>query len=190
MAKAKKTAQKKMKAAAKPAKKSAPKKAAKPVAKKKATKSAKPKLAKVIKLPVKKAAKASKPAPAKAVASSGSHLKLVVDNAKTAKNSKKADYSKVLTPLDDRVLVIVEEGERVTAGGLYIPDTSALTGNHRGTVVSVGGGHRNKKGQLRPLELKVGDRVLFGEYTGTDVELENQKFKILRETDILGLVTE
>ncbi|MBX3016661.1 MAG: co-chaperone GroES [Bdellovibrionaceae bacterium] len=95
----------------------------------------------------------------------------------------------MLTPLDDRVLVLVEAGERVTPGGLFIPDTASMTGNHRGTVVSVGSGHRTKKGQLRPLELKVGDQVLFSEYAGTEVSLENQNFKILRETDILGLVT-
>lgn len=105
------------------------------------------------------------------------------------KTSKAGDWSQILTPLDDRVLIQVEEGERVTPGGLFIPDTVSMEGNFRGIVVSVGPGHRDKKGRLRPLELKVGDRVLFSEYAGTEVLLENQNFKILRETDILGIVT-
>lgn len=183
--------------AKKKVKKAAPKAAKKTAAPKAAAKKAKPakaapkkkaaaKGAKVIKLPMKKKA-AAKPAPAKAAAPAGRHLQLVVDNAKTAK--KKGDWSKLLTPLDDRVLVLVEDGERVTPGGLIIPDTASVEGNHRGVVVSVGAGHRDKKGRLRPLELRVGDQVLFNEYAGTEVRLENQNFKILRETDILGLVT-
>lgn len=205
MAKAKKsikknTPAKKAKPAAKAAKKAAPAKSAskKPapkaavnksaataaVKKSAAKKSAKPaaKGAKVIKLPLKKAAK---PAPApKTTPAKGSHLKLVVDN------KKKSDWSKILTPLDDRILVLIDDSrERVTAGGLIIPDTAEVEGNNRGLVVSVGPGHRDKKGHFRPLELKVGDQVLFGQYSGTEIELESQNFKILRETDVLGLVT-
>ncbi len=179
-AKAKKSVKKPAPQAASARKSAVPavKKTAKPVAKKAAKKAAqpKPKNAKVIKLPVKKGAKS---APAKA-----SQLKLVVDH------KKKSDWAKILTPLDDRILVQIDETrERVTAGGLIIPDTAEVEGNHRGLVVSVGPGHRGKKGHFRPLELKVGDQVLFGQYSGTEIELEKQKFKILRETDVLGLVT-
>lgn len=135
--------------------------------------------------PVKKAGPASKAKPAAPKA------------AKSKENSKKVPSQRVnlsdyLTPLDDRVLVQIEAGERMTAGGLFIPDTATVTGNRKGWIVSVGPGHRDKKGHFRPLDVKVGDRVLFGEWAGTELLLGDvapgAEFKILRETDLLGVV--
>lgn len=109
--------------------------------------------------------------------------------AQKSPKTKNVDWSQLISPLDDRVLVQVDENnERRTAGGLYLPETSEVKGNFQGTVVSVGPGHRDKKGRFRPLELKVGDRILFAEWTGTEVQLENESFKILRETEVLGLL--
>ncbi|MGZ3743039.1 MAG: co-chaperone GroES [Pseudobdellovibrionaceae bacterium] len=95
----------------------------------------------------------------------------------------------MLTPLDDRVMVQILSKEKVTAGGLYIPDTvSNVSGNLEGFVVSVGRGHRNKKGQVRPMDLKVGDKVLFSEYSGSKIKIQDQDLLIIREADILGVV--
>lgn len=93
-----------------------------------------------------------------------------------------------LHPLADRVLVKVETGEKMTPGGLYIPDTASITGNLKGQVLAAGHGGRNKKGQLRPLDVKTGDTVLFSEYVGEKINIDGQDVHVLRESEILGIV--
>lgn len=95
-----------------------------------------------------------------------------------------------LQPLDDRVLVALGETEKMTAGGLYIPATvSDVSGNLKGTVVAVGRGHQNKKGHVKNMDVQVGDEVLFSEYAGSKVKLDNSELVMLRETEILGIVS-
>lgn len=94
----------------------------------------------------------------------------------------------ILSPLADRVLVQVMPGERVTPGGLIIPDTVALTGHLRATVSAVGPGIRSKKGRLQPLDVKIGDKVLITEYAGDEIEVLGVKAKLIRESEILGVI--
>lgn len=183
VAKGKKAAAKKKPAAKKLVKKTAAKKApAKKAAAKKTSVKKAPKK-KAAKKPTPKA-KATKLAPKKATA-----IKTAPAAASSVKPTKNIDLSNFVTPLDDRVLVQVTGSEKMTAGGLYIPDTVAdVSGNLQGFVVSVGRGHRNKKGHVRPMDLKVGDKVLFSEYSGSKIKIQNQDLLIIREGDVLGVV--
>ena len=102
---------------------------------------------------------------------------------------KLVDVSSFVTPLDDRMIVQVAQGEKVTAGGLIIPDTvSTVSGNREGIVLSVGRGHRDQKGRLRPMDVKKGDKVIFSEFTGSKLNYEGQDLLILRETDVMGVL--
>jgi chaperonin GroES len=90
-------------------------------------------------------------------------------------------------PLHDRVVVRrLEEGEK-TKGGIIIPET-AKEKPQEGEVVAVGPGARDEKGQLQPLEVKAGDRVLFGKWSGTEVKIEGEDLLIMKESDILGIL--
>ena len=92
------------------------------------------------------------------------------------------------TPLHDRILVRrVEEGE-VTRGGIIIPD-SAKEKPQEGEVVSVGRGKVNEEGKVHPLDVKEGDRILFGKYSGTEIKLDGEDFIIMREEEVLGVIT-
>lgn len=92
-----------------------------------------------------------------------------------------------LKPLQDRVLVKrLEEGETVR-GGIIIPDT-AKEKPMEGEIFAVGGGKVKEDGTKQPLDVKVGDRVLFGKYAGNEVKIDNQEYLIMREDDILGIV--
>ena len=90
-------------------------------------------------------------------------------------------------PLHDRVVVRRLESEERTAGGIIIPDT-AKEKPQQGEVVSVGPGARNEKGELVALDVKAGDRVLFGKWSGTEVKLDGQELLIMKESDILGVL--
>ena len=92
-----------------------------------------------------------------------------------------------LRPLDDRVVVKPVEAEERTAGGIVLPD-SAKEKPQRGKVVSVGPGKLLENGQRGSLSVAIGDEVIYGKYSGTDIELEGDEVKILRETDILAKV--
>jgi chaperonin GroES len=92
-----------------------------------------------------------------------------------------------LRPLDDRVVVKPVEAEERTEGGIVLPDT-AKEKPQRGKVVSVGPGKLLESGQRGNLSVSVGDEVIYGKYSGTDIELEGDEVKILRETDILAKV--
>ena len=91
-----------------------------------------------------------------------------------------------LTPLDDRILVLVDAAATKTAGGLFIP-TTVETKPSRGKVIAVGKGKRGKKGNIRPLDVAVGDFVLFAAYAGEAVTLNGTDYLILREEDVLGV---
>ena len=92
-------------------------------------------------------------------------------------------------PLHDRVLVRRIEAEEKTAGGIIIPDT-AQEKPSEGEIVAVGTGARNEQGQVHPLEVKAGDRVLFGKWSGTEVKIDGQELLIMKESDIMGVLTD
>jgi chaperonin GroES len=91
-------------------------------------------------------------------------------------------------PLHDRVLVRRVEAEEKTAGGIIIPD-SAQEKPQEGEVVSAGSGLKADDGTVTPLDVKEGDRILFGKWSGTEVKLENEDLIIMKESDILGIVS-
>ena len=92
------------------------------------------------------------------------------------------------TPLHDRILVRRIEESDTTRGGIIIPDT-AKDKPQEGEVVSVGKGKINEEGKARPLDVKDGDRILFGKYSGTEIKLDGEDFVIMREEEVLGIVT-
>jgi chaperonin GroES len=92
------------------------------------------------------------------------------------------------TPLHDRILVRRIEESETTRGGIIIPDT-AKDKPQEGEVVSVGKGKINEEGKVRPLDVKEGDRILFGKYSGTEIKLDGEEFVIMREEEVLGIVT-
>ena len=92
-------------------------------------------------------------------------------------------------PLHDRVVVKRIEAENKTAGGIIIPDT-AKEKPSQGEIVAVGPGGRDEAGRVIPIELNVGDRVLFGKWSGTDVKIDNTELLIMKESDIMGVVIE
>jgi chaperonin GroES len=92
------------------------------------------------------------------------------------------------TPLHDRILVRRVEEAGTTRGGLIIPD-SAKDKPQEGAVISVGNGKTNDEGKLFPLAVKEGDSILFGKYAGTEIKLDGEDFLIMREEEVLGIVT-
>ncbi|MCK5574355.1 MAG: co-chaperone GroES [Sphingomonadales bacterium] len=91
-------------------------------------------------------------------------------------------------PLHDRVLVKRVESEEKTAGGIILPD-SAQEKPSEGEVVAVGGGEVAENGTVRPLDVKEGDRVLFGKWSGTEVKIDGDDLLIMKESDILGILS-
>ena len=108
--------------------------------------------------------------------------KLTSTTSKTQLN-----YSKVFSPLDDRILVDALPAETVTPGGLIIPD-SAQEQQGRGLVIAVGPGKRNKKAQLRPLDVQLGDKIIYAKFSGTPIEIHGKEVLILREDEVLGIL--
>jgi chaperonin GroES len=92
-------------------------------------------------------------------------------------------------PLHDRVVVKRIEAEEKSAGGIIIPDT-AKEKPQQGEVISVGPGGRDEAGKLIPIDLKAGDRVLFGKWSGTEVKLDGVEYLIMKESDIMGVLEE
>ncbi|MBO4225770.1 co-chaperone GroES [Bradyrhizobium neotropicale] len=90
-------------------------------------------------------------------------------------------------PLHDRVLVRRLDAEEKTAGGIIIPDT-AKEKPQQGEIVATGPGARNEQGQLVQLDVKAGDRVLFGKWSGTEVKIDGEEFLIMKESDLLGVI--
>jgi chaperonin GroES len=100
----------------------------------------------------------------------------------------KADKQLSLKPLDDRVVIEPLDAEEKTAGGILLPDT-AKQKPQQGKVVAVGPGKFSDKGTRLALAVKIGDTILFGKYSGSDVEVNGKEYKILRESEILGKIT-
>lgn len=94
-----------------------------------------------------------------------------------------------IRPLADRIVVKAQEAESKTAGGILIPDSAGKEKPAQGTVLAVGNG-KYIDGQLQPLQVKVGDKVLFGKYAGTSVTLNNTDYLVMREEDVMGVVVE
>lgn len=92
-----------------------------------------------------------------------------------------------IRPLHDRVVVKRLEGESKTAGGIVIPDTAGEKPD-QGEVIAVGNGKILEDGKVRPLDVKVGDRILFGKYTGQAVKIEGTEYLVMREDDIMGVL--
>ena len=92
-------------------------------------------------------------------------------------------------PLHDRVVVKRIDAEEKTAGGIIIPDT-AKEKPMEGEVIAVGPGARNEKGELFPLDVKAGDRILFGKWSGTEVKIDGEELLIMKESDIMGIIEE
>ena len=90
-------------------------------------------------------------------------------------------------PLHDRVVVKRVESEEKTKGGIIIPDT-AKEKPQEGEVIAVGPGARNEQGQLVALDVKAGDRILFGKWSGTEVKLDGEELLIMKESDIMGII--
>jgi chaperonin GroES len=92
-------------------------------------------------------------------------------------------------PLHDRVVIERIEAEAKTAGGIIIPDT-AQEKPQQGKVTAVGRGGRDESGKLIPIEVKVGDRILFGKWSGTEVKIDGVEYLIMKESDIMGVLVE
>ena len=99
----------------------------------------------------------------------------------STKNTKK------IRPLQDRLIVERLEGEDKTASGLYIPET-AKEKPQQGRVIAIGKGRVLEDGSVRPLDLREGDRILFGKYSGTEIKLDGNEYLIMREDDVLGVL--
>jgi chaperonin GroES len=95
--------------------------------------------------------------------------------------------STVLKPLGSRVVVLPLEQEEITAGGIVLPET-AKEKPQKGTVLSVGPGDRDEDGDRIPLDVKVGDTVLFAKYAGTEIKMDGKKLLILKESDLLAII--
>jgi chaperonin GroES len=110
------------------------------------------------------------------------HLQEIVSKARATTTT-----ATTFTPLHDRILLRrVEEGETVR-GGIIIPD-SAKEKPQEGEVISVGKGKSNDEGKVFPLDVKAGDRVLFGKYSGTEIKIDGEDFLIMREEEVLGIL--
>ena len=92
-------------------------------------------------------------------------------------------------PLHDRVVVRGIEGTDKTTGGIIIPDT-AKEKPQEGEIVAVGPGGRDESGKLIPIDLKVGDRILFGKWSGTEVKIDDVEYLIMKESDVMGVLVE
>ncbi len=90
-------------------------------------------------------------------------------------------------PLHDRVLVRRVESEEKTAGGIIIPDT-AQEKPMEGEIIAVGSGTRSEDGKLTPLDVKAGDRILFGKWSGTEVAMDGEELLIMKESDVMGII--
>lgn len=90
-------------------------------------------------------------------------------------------------PLHDRVMVRRVESDEKTAGGIIIPD-SAKEKPMQGEIIAVGTGLRAEDGKVTPLDVKIGDRVLFGKWSGTEVTIDNEEYLVMKESDIMGIL--
>jgi chaperonin GroES len=118
---------------------------------------------------------------------SGEHSLIAIANPSIFRKAKE-DHMK-FRPLHDRVVVKRVDAEEKTAGGIIIPDT-AKEKPSQGEVIAVGPGGRDESGKLIPIDIQVGDRVLFGKWSGTEVKIDGQELLIMKESDIMGVLTD
>lgn len=136
-----------------------------------------------------KAAKASKSSTVKKVATGLAAVAAHATKSNPKTNSKKIGFNGLFAPLDDRLIVQEFEAETRTAGGLFIPDTADVSnGPKHGTVLAVGRGHQDKKGRIRPLDVKLGDTVLFEAFMGSPIKIGDLECIVIRESQLLGVV--
>jgi chaperonin GroES len=90
-------------------------------------------------------------------------------------------------PLHDRILIKRVEEKETVKGGIIIPDT-AKEKPQEGEVIAVGGGKKTEEGKVIPLDVKAGDRILFGKYSGTEIKIDDQEYLIIREEEVLGII--
>jgi len=109
--------------------------------------------------------------------------------ASNAASAEPLEHPMKFRPLHDRVVVERIDPEAKSAGGIIIPDT-AQEKPSQGEIIAVGPGGRDESGKLIPLDIKVGDRVLFGKWSGTEVKLDGQELLIMKESDIMGVLQE
>lgn len=102
---------------------------------------------------------------------------------------RKEEVSMQITPLGDRILVKPLEAEEKTKGGIILPDT-AKEKPQEGKVVAVGKGKVLEDGKIQPLEVKPGDKILYGKYSGTEIKLEDEEHLIIKEEDVLAIITD
>jgi chaperonin GroES len=110
---------------------------------------------------------------------------MIFDDIRWPRTTEEVDMA--FRPLHDRVVVKRLEGEEKTKGGIIIPDT-AKEKPQEGKVIAVGPGARDESGKLTPLDVKAGDRVLFGKWSGTEVKVDGDDLLIMKESDIMGIV--
>jgi len=115
-------------------------------------------------------------------------LSLVAIANPTIFRKAKEDHMK-FRPLHDRVVVKRIDADEKTAGGIIIPDT-AKEKPSQGEVIAVGPGGRDESGKLIPIDIQVGDRVLFGKWSGTEVKIDGQELLIMKESDVMGVLTD
>jgi len=164
------------------------KKKSKKTAPKKQAKSKAPSKNKSKSAPKKKAAaKKIKAKAAPQVKAKSKSAKVVSSKPSSLPKAAPADWGRLISPLEDRVIVRPDQRPDMTAGGLFIPGTADTGRPVRGQVLAAGRGRRNKKGQLRPLDVEVGDRVVYAEWAGTSAEIGGLEVLILREDEILAI---
>jgi chaperonin GroES len=129
---------------------------------------------------------AKKPSKMKPVKAKASPVALKPVKSAQAPNSRSLLTPLLLTPLEDRIVVERLEASDRTPGGLYIPDM-AQERPSKGKVVAVGHGKRDKKGRVLPLDVKIGDLVLFTQWAGGEIQVDGSTFLIMRESDVLGV---
>jgi chaperonin GroES len=101
--------------------------------------------------------------------------------------SRKGERQMTVRPLHDRLLIKRVEEKETIKGGIIIPDT-AKEKPQEGEVIAVGNGKKTEEGKVVPLDVKAGDRILFGKYSGTEIKIEEQEYLILREDEVLGVL--
>lgn len=106
--------------------------------------------------------------------------------ARVAPTSAKAKGIAWLQPLDDRLLVEIVEEPKVSPGGIILIDSTEQPENLHGIVLSIGRGHQTKKGKIRPIEAKKGDKIIFSKYSGDKITKDGVNFVVIRESDVLG----
>lgn len=156
-------------------------------AKLKAVKTAKPKSKKTENKKTAKAKSAKPKTAAKKSASSKPAGKVISMAAARENRQSQIDWKNFFTPVDNRVLLEVTKPAEKTAGGLFIPDSAQSKSNHA-RVLAVGPGKRNKKGRRCPLDVQVGEKVLYAEYAGSKLELGGRDLLLVSENDILGVL--